>query len=119
MKAQWKDFEFISVASIIFLRNICPAVVSPAQLVSASHRKGLIGIAKILQNFALNQPFPEKPGSVLAINDFIMTNHKRVENCLALLTVIHREARSYLTRLMSLGNKSKCSNYKGTNSTQQ
>jgi neurofibromin 1 len=65
----------VGVAGFFFLRFVCPALVAPEQLglpspPSAEARRGLVLVAKVLQNAASGVLFKKEP-FMLPLNDFV------------------------------------------------
>jgi len=75
-----------SLAGFIFLRFICPAIISPTGSnivegteISADAQRHLILIAKMVQNIANGLLFGQKEPYMLPLNDFVESNIERVK----------------------------------------
>ncbi|EMD40361.1 hypothetical protein CERSUDRAFT_148314 [Gelatoporia subvermispora B] len=78
----WPEAKFTALGAFIFLRFISPAVVSPETIdievpKDPTLRRGLMLIAKIVQNLANNIFFGKEPHMVV-LNDFLKENIVRV-----------------------------------------
>ena len=77
---RFQDAKYTAVASFVFLRYFCPAIVAPdmAGLVTQRPppdlRRGLTLVAKIIQNLANNVLFGTKESFMLPLNDFLAEN---------------------------------------------
>ncbi|KAG5518315.1 hypothetical protein PMAC_003111 [Pneumocystis sp. 'macacae'] len=81
---KFPDFCYISVGGFIFLRFLCPIILSPESenisLESAlkDNRRGLLLVVKVIQNLANNVVFGEKEPYMTVLNDFLEENLYRV-----------------------------------------
>lgn len=77
VETRFPDAKYTAVGSFIFLRFFCPAIVAPEAegLVtsppSKEMRRGLLLIAKVIQNLANNVLFGAKEPYMFALNDFL------------------------------------------------
>ncbi|KAI2615171.1 GTPase [Hypoxylon sp. NC1633] len=77
---RFQDAKFTAVGAFIFLRFFCPAIVAPEaeNLVDAppskEMRRGLLLIAKVIQNLANNVLFGAKEPYMYPLNDFLTQN---------------------------------------------
>lgn len=77
---RFPEAKFTAVGAFIFLRFFCPAIVAPdvEGLISAAPskemRRGLLLIAKVIQNLANNVLFGAKEPYMFPLNDFL-TQH--------------------------------------------
>ncbi|KAH9854976.1 hypothetical protein C2E23DRAFT_883516 [Lenzites betulinus] len=74
----WPEAKFAALGAFIFLRFISPAIVSPETVdvpvpFDATVRRGLMIIAKIIQNLANNMLFG-KEAHMVVLNDFLKEN---------------------------------------------
>lgn len=84
-----------AVGGFIFLRFICPAIVSPDQHnlipegieVTKEFKRGLILITKIIQNLANNMLFGAKESFMVSANDFLRDNSDKVSDFLKTLAI--------------------------------
>lgn len=90
VKTRFPESKYTAVASFIFLRFFCPVIVSPesADLVepgdiSKDLRRGLLIIAKVVQNIANNVLFGSKEVYMVVLNDFVTENMYRVTTFLS------------------------------------
>ncbi|CAO3597273.1 unnamed protein product [Absidia cylindrospora] len=81
--------KFTAVGSFVFLRLLCPVIVSPesaglvkAGVINKRLRRGLLIIAKVIQNLANNVLFGSKEVYMVILNDFLTENLYRVTNFL-------------------------------------
>lgn len=91
--AIWPDSKFVSLGAFIFLRFISPVIVTPelVDLVvpkrdSVTIRRGLMVIAKVIQNLA-NNIFFGKEIHMTVLNDFLKSNIANVTRFLSALHV--------------------------------
>ena len=90
---RFEEAKYTAVGSFIFLRFFCPAIVAPEAdgLVSAPPskelRRGLLLIAKVIQNLANNVLFGAKEPYMDALNDFLSQNIYRVTTFLRVISV--------------------------------
>jgi neurofibromin 1 len=81
---RFPDAKFTAVGAFIFLRFFCPAIVAPDAdgLISGppskEMRRGLLLIAKVVQNLANNVLFGAKESYMFPLNDFLTQNIYRV-----------------------------------------
>ncbi|KAK6598855.1 GTPase-activator protein for Ras-like GTPase [Botrytis cinerea] len=81
---RFPDAKFTAVGAFIFLRFFCPAIVAPdaegliASPPSKEMRRGLLLIAKVVQNLANNVLFGAKEPYMYPLNDFLTQNIYRV-----------------------------------------
>ncbi|CAO3591302.1 unnamed protein product [Absidia cylindrospora] len=85
VKDRFSESKYTAVGCFIFLRFFCPVIVSPesAGLVKAGAinkclRRGLLLIAKVIQNIANNVLFGAKEVYMVVLNDFVTENMYRV-----------------------------------------
>lgn len=80
VEPRFPDAKYTAVGAFIFLRFFCPAIVAPdvEGLVSTpptkEMRRGLLLIAKIIQNLANNVLFGVKEPYMFPLNDFLVQN---------------------------------------------
>ncbi|KJZ78890.1 hypothetical protein HIM_01663 [Hirsutella minnesotensis 3608] len=80
VSAKFPNAKYTAVGAFIFLRFICPAIVAPETegLVSTTPtkemRRGLLLIAKIIQNLANNVLFGAKEPYMFPLNPFLVSN---------------------------------------------
>ncbi|PFH55905.1 hypothetical protein XA68_17426 [Ophiocordyceps unilateralis] len=80
VSSRFPNAKYTAVGAFVFLRFICPAIVAPEseRLVSAAPtkemRRGLLLIAKIIQNLANNVLFGAKEPYMLPLNPFLVQN---------------------------------------------
>ncbi|KAI6248995.1 Neurofibromin [Erysiphe necator] len=90
---RFPEAKFTAVGAFIFLRFFCPAIVAPDAegLVdlppSKEMRRGLLLIAKIVQNLANNVLFGAKEPYMFPLNDFLTQNIYRVTTFLREISV--------------------------------
>lgn len=76
--------KFTAVGAFIFLRFFCPAIVAPdteglvASVPTKEMRRGLLLVAKVVQNLANNVLFGVKEQYMSPLNDFLALNIYRV-----------------------------------------
>lgn len=81
---RFPEAKFTAVGAFVFLRFFCPAIVAPdsegliSTTPSKEMRRGLLLIAKIIQNLANNVLFGVKEPYMLPLNDFLTQNIYRV-----------------------------------------
>ncbi|RYP13921.1 hypothetical protein DL767_010513 [Monosporascus sp. MG133] len=84
VKPRFSEAKYTAVGSFIFLRFFCPAIVAPETdgLVSTPPskelRRGLLLIAKVIQNLANNVLFGAKEPYMYGLNDFLTQNIYKV-----------------------------------------
>ncbi len=77
---RYPDAKFTAVGAFIFLRFFCPAIVAPDaegltdHTLSKEMRRGLLLIAKVIQNLANNVLFGAKEAYMVSLNDFLVKN---------------------------------------------
>lgn len=82
--SRFEEARFTAVGAFIFLRFFCPAIVAPDAegltdtKPSKEMRRGLLLIAKIIQNLANNVLFGAKEAYMFPLNDFLTQNIYRV-----------------------------------------
>ncbi|KAG9237075.1 hypothetical protein BJ875DRAFT_533185 [Amylocarpus encephaloides] len=90
---RFPEAKFTAVGAFIFLRFFCPAIVAPdiEGLISSSPskemRRGLLLIAKVVQNLANNVLFGAKEPYMFPLNDFLTQNIYRVTTFLREISV--------------------------------
>ncbi|KXJ96548.1 GTPase-activator protein for ras-like GTPase [Microdochium bolleyi] len=90
---RFPEAKYTAVGSFIFLRFFCPAIVAPESenLVSSTPskemRRGLLLIAKVIQNLANNVLFGAKEPYLFSLNDFLTQNIYRVTTFLREISV--------------------------------
>ncbi|KAL5596495.1 uncharacterized protein BROUX77_007179 [Berkeleyomyces rouxiae] len=81
---RFPDAKYTAVGAFIFLRFFCPAIVAPdvegliSTPPSKEMRRGLLLIAKVVQNLANNVLFGAKEPFMFPLNDFLTENIYRV-----------------------------------------
>ena len=97
---RFPDAKFTAVGAFIFLRFFCPAIVAPdaegliSNTPSKEMRRGLLLIAKVVQNLANNVLFGAKEPYMYPLNDFLSQNIFYVTGFLREISV---STPSYLT----------------------
>src|ERR1700744_5773454 len=77
---RFPEAKFTAVGAFIFLRFFCPAIVAPdaegliPSAPSKEMRRGLLLIAKVVQNLANNVLFGAKEPYMYPLNDFLSQN---------------------------------------------
>lgn len=90
---RFPDAKFTAVGAFIFLRFFCPAIVAPdvegliSTAPSKEMRRGLLLIAKIIQNLANNVLFGAKESYMFPLNDFLTQNIYEVTAFLRTISV--------------------------------
>lgn len=90
---RFPEAKFTAVGAFIFLRFFCPAIVAPdiegliSVVPSKEIRRGLLLIAKVVQNLANNVLFGAKEPYMFALNDFLTQNIYRVTTFLREISV--------------------------------
>jgi neurofibromin 1 len=90
---RFPDAKYTAVGAFIFLRFFCPAIVAPEVegLVSAppskEMRRGLLLIAKVIQNLANNVLFGAKEPYMFPLIDFLTNNIYKVTTFLREISV--------------------------------
>ncbi|EJT70411.1 hypothetical protein GGTG_11435 [Gaeumannomyces tritici R3-111a-1] len=91
--ARFQESKYTAVGAFIFLRFFCPAIVAPEVegLVSTSPskemRRGLLLIAKVIQNLANNVLFGAKEPYMFPLNDFLAQNIYKITTFLREISV--------------------------------
>ncbi|KAI0107044.1 GTPase [Nemania sp. FL0031] len=91
---KFQEAKYTAVGAFIFLRFFCPAIVAPEseKLVneppSKEMRRGLLLIAKVIQNLANNVLFGAKEQYMYPLNDFLTQNIYRVTTFLREISVL-------------------------------
>lgn len=86
--------KFTAVGAFIFLRFFCPAIVAPdseklvTEVPTKEMRRGLLLIAKVIQNLANNVLFGSKEQYMSPLNDFLAQNISQVTAFLRNISVI-------------------------------
>ncbi|KAF8979403.1 Ras GTPase activating protein ira2 [Entomortierella lignicola] len=82
---RFPDAKFTSVGGFIFLRYLCPAIVTPdsdglfsAPIENSKVRRGLLLITKVIQNLANNVLFGAKEPFMIVLNTFLTSNIHKV-----------------------------------------
>ncbi|KAK6355415.1 Ras GTPase activating protein ira2 [Orbilia brochopaga] len=81
---RFPEAKFTAVGAFIFLRFFCPAIVAPdseglvKSIPKRGMRRGLLLIAKVVQNLANNVLFGAKEPYMIPLNDFLTANIYRV-----------------------------------------
>lgn len=90
---RFPDAKYTAVGAFIFLRFFCPAIVAPeveglvATAPSKEMRRGLLLIAKVIQNLANNVLFGAKEPYMFPLNDFLTQNIYHVTTFLREISV--------------------------------
>jgi hypothetical protein len=90
---RFPEAKYTAVGAFVFLRFFCPAIVAPdvEGLVnttpSKEMRRGLLLIAKVIQNLANNVLFGAKEPFMFPLNDFLTQNIYRVTTFLREISV--------------------------------
>ncbi|KAL2069744.1 hypothetical protein VTL71DRAFT_14423 [Oculimacula yallundae] len=90
---RFPEAKFTAVGAFIFLRFFCPAIVAPdvegliTTAPSKEMRRGLLLIAKVVQNLANNVLFGAKEPYMFPLNDFLTQNIYRVTTFLREISV--------------------------------
>ncbi|TVY49953.1 Neurofibromin [Lachnellula occidentalis] len=90
---RFPEAKFTAVGAFIFLRFFCPAIVAPdvegliSSPPSKEMRRGLLLIAKVVQNLANNVLFGAKEPYMFPLNDFLTQNIYRVTTFLREISV--------------------------------
>lgn len=80
VRTRFPDARYTAVGAFIFLRFFCPAIVAPdsegliSEAPSKEMRRGLLLIAKVIQNLANNVLFGAKESYMFPLNDFLTEN---------------------------------------------
>lgn len=90
---RFPDAKFTAVGAFIFLRFFCPAIVAPdaegliSSPPSKEMRRGLLLIAKVIQNLANNVLFGTKESYMSPLNNFLSQNIYHVTTFLREISV--------------------------------
>ncbi|GAP90127.1 putative GTPase-activator protein for Ras-like [Rosellinia necatrix] len=90
---RYPEAKYTAIGAFVFLRFFCPAIVAPEseKLVneppSKEMRRGLLLIAKVIQNLANNVLFGAKEQYMFPLNDFLTQNIYRVTTFLREISV--------------------------------
>lgn len=90
---RFQEAKYTAVGAFIFLRFFCPAIVAPeveglvAKAPSKEMRRGLLLIAKVIQNLANNVLFGTKEPYMFPLNDFLTQNIFKVTTFLREISV--------------------------------
>lgn len=91
--SRFPEAKYTAVGAFIFLRFFCPAIVAPeaeglvSQAPSKEMRRGLLLIAKVIQNLANNVLFGAKEPYMYPLNDFLTQNIYKVTTFLREISV--------------------------------
>jgi neurofibromin 1 len=95
VKNRFPESKYTAVGSFIFLRFFCPVIVSPESaglvkpgLIDKESRRGLLIIAKVVQNIANNVLFGSKEVYMVVLNDFVTENMYLVTSYLRNMTFV-------------------------------
>ncbi|KAM7222101.1 GTPase-activator protein for ras-like GTPase [Rhypophila decipiens] len=90
---RFQEAKYTAVGAFIFLRFFCPAIVAPeaeglvTTAPSKEMRRGLLLIAKVIQNLANNVLFGAKEPFMFPLNDFLTQNIYKVTTFLREISV--------------------------------
>ncbi|GKT49449.1 neurofibromin [Colletotrichum spaethianum] len=90
---RFQEAKYTAVGAFVFLRFFCPAIVAPeveglvTTIPSKEMRRGLLLIAKVIQNLANNVLFGAKEPYMFPLNDFLTQNIYRVTTFLREISV--------------------------------
>ncbi|KAK6226218.1 gtpase-activator protein for ras-like gtpase [Colletotrichum tabaci] len=90
---RFQEAKYTAVGAFVFLRFFCPAIVAPeveglvSTTPSKEMRRGLLLIAKVIQNLANNVLFGAKEPYMFPLNDFLTQNIYRVTTFLREISV--------------------------------
>ena len=90
---RFPEAKYTAVGAFVFLRFFCPAIVAPeveglvSNAPSKEMRRGLLLIAKVVQNLANNVLFGAKEPYMFPLNDFLAQNIYRVTTFLREISV--------------------------------
>ncbi|KAL7624760.1 Ras GTPase activating protein ira2 [Parahypoxylon ruwenzoriense] len=90
---RFQEAKYTAVGAFIFLRFFCPAIVAPEAenlvdvVPSKEMRRGLLLIAKVIQNLANNVLFGAKEPYMYPLNDFLTENIYRITTFLREISV--------------------------------
>jgi len=88
VKKAFPGNEIVGLGALLFLRFICPSLCSPKDmgLVDSDPlpeaQRGLILVAKLLQNLSLNIRFGDKESFMFDMDDFIESNYPAMDKFL-------------------------------------
>lgn len=88
VKKAFPGNEIVGLGALLFLRFICPALCVPKELGLVDSdplpeaQRGLILVAKLLQNLSLNIRFGDKESFMYDMDDFIETNYPSMDKFL-------------------------------------
>lgn len=91
--ARFPEAKYTAVGAFIFLRFFCPAIVTPdaegltEEPPTKEMRRGLLLIAKIIQNLANNVLFGSKENYMFPLNDFLTKHIYRITTFLREISV--------------------------------
>lgn len=97
MQPKFPDAKYTAVGAFVFLRFFCPAIVAPeveglvSNAPSKEMRRGLLLIAKVIQNLANNVLFGAKEPYMFPLNHFLTQNIYRVTTFLREICVLTDE----------------------------
>lgn len=97
---RFPEAKYTAVGAFIFLRFFCPAIVAPeveglvSSAPSKEMRRGLLLIAKVVQNLANNVLFGAKEPYMFPLNDFLTQNIYRVTTFLREISVAPEKTES-------------------------
>jgi neurofibromin 1 len=98
---RFPDAKYTAVGAFIFLRFFCPAIVAPeveglvATAPTKEMRRGLLLIAKVIQNLANNVLFGAKEPYMFPLNGFLAQNIYKVTTFLREISVSDGREKSY------------------------
>jgi neurofibromin 1 len=90
---RFQEAKYTAVGAFIFLRFFCPAIVAPeveglvATAPTKEMRRGLLLIAKVVQNLANNVLFGAKEPYMFTLNEFLAQNIYKVTTFLREISV--------------------------------
>lgn len=90
---RFQEAKYTAVGAFVFLRFFCPAIVAPeveglvTTTPSKEMRRGLLLIAKVIQNLANNVLFGAKEPYMFPLNDFLTQNIYKVTTFLREISV--------------------------------
>ena len=97
VKVIFPQFELRSIAVLMFLRFICPSLISPKAMGLIEQHppphaiRSLLNVAKILQNMSLNLKFDDtKDASLTQMNEFIQENEGNMKEFLIQITSLQK-----------------------------
>jgi neurofibromin 1 len=101
--SRFPEAKFTAVGAFIFLRFFCPAIVAPdseglvSSIPTKEMRRGLLLIAKVVQNLANNVLFGAKEAFMFPLNDFLTSNIIRVTKFLQKISVSSSPTPNYFS----------------------